>query len=166
MKEIQLSRGYVSQVDDQDYDAVVAAGPWHVHVRVGGTAFYATHRMRGSNYSILLHRFILGVTDPRIQVDHANRNGLDNQRANLRPATPSQNAANSAKRRGNSTSKFKGVHWCKPGPLGKRGKWLALILVNGKRHYLGRFTTEEAAHDAYVTAAQKHFGQYARARKY
>ncbi len=97
-----------------------------------------------------LHRFLLGLTDPKIIVDHEDRNGLNNQRGNLRVATKSQNEANSCKQHG-TTSRFKGVSWNKRG-----GKWEAQI---AHRH-LGCFADEMSAALAYDTAARKHFGEF------
>ena len=45
MREIQLTQGYVALVDDADYNAVMAAGPWHA-VK-GRTTFYAGHSQAG-----------------------------------------------------------------------------------------------------------------------
>jgi len=84
MKEIPLTHGKVALVDDADYDAVMAAGPWCA--RKGNTTFYAVH---GAH--VLMHRFILNLHGRNEWGDHKNHNGLDNQFHNLRPATPTQN---------------------------------------------------------------------------
>lgn len=46
---------------------------------------------------LLLHRFILGITDPKIEVDHFNHQGLDCRRKNLRECTHAQNCQNQIK---------------------------------------------------------------------
>ena len=52
---------------------------------------------------------------------------------------------------------MKGVDW-----KARSQKWQARITVNKKQVYLGLFNTQEAAHAAYVAAAQKYFGEFAR----
>lgn len=88
-------------------------------------------------------------------VDHRNRDGLDNRWANLRPATRAQNKMNSKCRSDNKCG-MKGVSF-------KRGKWRPRIQVGDKRFYLGGFDTPEAAHAAYEAAAKQYFGEFARA---
>lgn len=94
---------------------------------------------------------------PASGLDHENLNKDDNRWANLRPATVSQNGAN---RRlcSINTSGFKGVNWDK-----QTRKWRSTIMVNGKTLYLGRFDLAEDAHAAYAEAADKYFGEFARA---
>lgn len=59
---------------------------------------------------IRMHRFILGIADPRVQVDHDDRDGLNNQRYNLRTCTNAQNQVNKPKVRLSDTSRYKGVY--------------------------------------------------------
>jgi len=90
-------------------------------------------------------------------IDHINGNPSDNRWANLRTANQSSNSAN-AKLRSSSTSGYKGVTWA---PRVKR--WRSSIGHNGKRIWLGYFDTAEEAHAAYLAAARRLFGEYARA---
>jgi hypothetical protein len=87
-----------------------------------------------------MHRQILGLGfgDER-QVDHLNRETLDDRRANLRVVTHAENMRNRPAHRG-STSRYRGVHWDND-----RSKWRAEIKVNGQKIRLGRFADEEAA---------------------
>ncbi len=88
-------------------------------------------------------------------MDHANHDQLDNQRANLRRCTNSQNMANRRKQPGCS-SRFKGVHWYK-----RVGKWRANIEVDGRKYALGYFDDEIEAARAYNVAAIEHFKEFA-----
>jgi hypothetical protein len=151
-------------VDDEDYDLVMAY-KWHVHeeIRPGRTrptgpyAHATVNRPRPATPIIItMHKLLTGWP----LTDHRNGNGLDNQRANLRPATVSQNGANQRKQPGRS-SQFKGVHWHAT-RNGKSEKWAAGIQVNGVRRYLGVFVSEEDAARAYDAAAIEAFGEYAR----
>lgn len=94
---------------------------------------------------------------PEADVDHKNLNKSDDRWDNLRCATRQQNMANRRALR-NNKSGLKGVSWNKP-----TGRWLAQIQVNGKVKNLGRFLNKEAAHRAYLDAAELAFGEFARA---
>lgn len=102
-----------------------------------------------------MHRLVLGVNDPSIFVDHINRDGLDNRKANLRLCTRSQNNQNVRHRKGCS-SQFKGVHF-----LTAENVWAAEISANKKRIRLGRFRSEVDAARAYNDAAIEIHGDFA-----
>ena len=93
---------------------------------------------------------------PEHEIDHVNGVRDDNRLANLREATPSQNQANKAMRRDN-TSGVKGVSWDR-----SRGKWHASITVSGRIKNLGRFEEIETAAAAYAEAARQFHGEFAR----
>lgn len=88
------------------------------------------------------------------QVDHENLDRSDNRWRNLRAATKSQNACNSAHRP--NRHGFKGVYVTK-------GLWQSKIQWGGVRRWLGSFKTAWAAHQAYRRAAKKLHGQFAHA---
>jgi hypothetical protein len=94
---------------------------------------------------------------PSDEIDHINGDPLDNRIANLRLATRSQNLANT-KASSRNTSGFKGVAFSK-----KAGRWQAYICKDQKQKHLGYFDSPEAAHAAYLSAAEQCFGVYARA---
>lgn len=92
---------------------------------------------------------------PAAKLDHRDRNPLNDAVGNLRPATQSQNSANSTKSKAN-TSGFKGVFWRK-----KTKKWISHIRANGKTRYLGQYDTPEEAGEVYLKASKAHFGEFA-----
>jgi hypothetical protein len=94
---------------------------------------------------------------PMAQMDHINCNKDDNRWLNLREATAQQNAANRVRRK-TRLSGFKGVQET------PYGRFRAVIKVHDYSIHLGNFDTAEEAHTAYVEAARKHFGEFARAR--
>lgn len=91
------------------------------------------------------------------QIDHINCQRSDNRWVNLRLASAHENARN-AQRSAANKSGFKGASW-----KAKNRKWTAQISVENKKIYLGLFDTAEAAHAAYVEAARRLHGEFARA---
>jgi len=108
----------------------------------------------GRTTSQLLHRFILGVTHSRVNIDHLDHHGLNNQRDNLRVCVRGENNGNQRKTRG--TSKYKGVSWDSA-----RRMWRAHITIHNKSRFLGRFDDERDAALAYDASARASFGEFA-----
>lgn len=105
---------------------------------------------RWKKKALYLHRLILSGA---AEIDHQNRNGMDNRRSNLRSCTREQNSANTRKRR-NSQSPYKGV-WR------MYRKWSAIIGSGSNRTYLGLYESPEAARDAYMREARLRYGEFA-----
>jgi hypothetical protein len=145
------------RVSVEDYDRVVAAGPWFVGgCKTNRTRYVQRNVCKNGVWTVeKLHRFILGVQG-RVTVDHVDCDGLNNTRENLRQATYRENSRNVALTSRN-TSGFKGVSWHK----GKQ-TWTAQIRDNGVLHALGSFPTPELAHAAYCAAAPRVHGEFAR----
>lgn len=91
---------------------------------------------------------------PMEDIDHINGDRSDNRFANLREATRSQNLQNSGMRASNKTG-YKGVHYCH-----ERRKFVAQIVIDGKRVGLGRYQTVEEAAAVRLAAEKKVFGEF------
>jgi hypothetical protein len=88
---------------------------------------------------------------PRLEIDHRNRDKLDNSIANLRDVSTAVNCQNRGMMKTN-TSGFKGVHKCYNRHHEQTG-WRAQIKVNRIRYHLGVYPTPELAAGAYRIAA-------------
>jgi len=118
----------------------------YIEIQIDGTTYYA-HR--------LAWFFVYGAW-PKKRIDHEDRNGQNNAILNLREATNSQNLANSARYRTN-TSGIKGVT-----KLKTCNRWLPQISFQGKRVYLGLFKSKRAAGFAYQQKSKELFGEFSR----
>lgn len=108
---------------------------------LAAVGYPATHAFGGR--LLYMHRHLLECSrDDGLEVDHINRNKLDNRRENLRIATRLLNNQNvSPRKRG--TSKYRGVSWNK-----RRFRWEARAYCGGKRYSLGHHESELDAADA------------------
>lgn len=155
MRQIQLNNGFFTQVDDADYDWL---NQWKWYAGKSDTTYYAfrSEYKEGRVISIRMHRLILGIGgDSTKSGDHKDFNGLNNQRANLRLCTVSQN---NCYRRSfvNSSSKYKGVSWDKV-----RAKWQAHIKKDKKLKRIGYYNIETDAALAYNQKARELHGEFA-----
>jgi hypothetical protein len=101
--------------------------------------------------AVLLHRFILGVASDE-DVDHINRNGLDNRKCNLRPCDQTHNNANSRKRV--TTKGYRGVQAVASG-------YRARIQHGGIVYRSEAYPSERQAAEAYDVLAREIFGEFA-----
>ncbi len=117
-------------------------GNSYLTMKIAGEVYYA-HRIAW------LHHF---GEWPNGFVDHIDEDRVNNAIANLRLATPAQNAARRPTKR--SIAPSRGVFPHGPG-------YVARLHFGGKRHYLGYFKTVEAARAAYEAKAKEIHGEFA-----
>lgn len=154
-----MSDGVICQVDDEDFEWA-RRFHWHpfqpkAHTR--GLRRLANHTyvvrwVKGRR--VLLHREAWqrrnGECPPML--DHRDRDSLNNQLSNLRPADAVQNQGNRGPSRV-SKSGVKGVCWHKD-----KRKWRASI--GEPTRHLGYFATIEEAARAYEAAAKIRYGEF------
>ena len=138
--EIELSNTdeYVATIDEADYD-LVSPFRWRLHS--GG--YVSTGYIKGDHDNFkLLHRHLLGLGKGRVpEVDHVDRNPLNNCRSNLRLVTRSQNILN--------TGEYNRIHQLPKGVyLMPVGNYRAMGKYKGKLSHLGLFDTIEKAANA------------------
>jgi hypothetical protein len=155
MKRLPLGHGLCALVDDEDYE-FVRRFRWYALRRSNKQGRYVYSHFLSRGGTVYLHRLLL-LPEPDLEVDHVNGNGLDNRRANLRVATPSQNKSNRATIGG--TSAYKGVSLSPE--TRRRKRWRARIMAGRREVHLGRFLTEAEAALAYNEAARAIFGEFA-----
>lgn len=146
-KEIHLTKGCVSIVDDEDYEYL---NQWKWCCSSGGYALRTENKKQ-----ILMHRRITKADKNKV-VDHINKNTLDNRKENLRICTKDENNSY-RKMQVNNTSGYRGVRLYKP-----TGKGHARIGNTTKKgSSLGYFVYKEDAALAYDNEAIKRYGKFA-----
>lgn len=151
MKEIELTRGCVALVDDEDYEEL------NRYTWCTASNLYAKRNgsVNGKRFTVLMHRQILNAPNG-IEVDHVNGERLDYRKGNLRLATFSENQRNSKCQKNNKLG-IKGVFW-------KRSKNRFIAYISPplqKQIWLGSFKTAQEAKEAYCKAAKELHGEFA-----
>jgi hypothetical protein len=153
MKIIRCKNKYVPEgysdviVDDEDFERVNNY-TWNISDEYARRTIW--HGKRST--SIKLHQFIIGKAPQGLEIDHENKNKLDNRKCNLRVVTKNKNQQNRKKSK-NCSSKYIGVCFDKNEKL-----WSANITDNNsKRIWLGRFDSEVEAAKAYDAVVDKYF---------
>jgi hypothetical protein len=158
-KHINLTQGYTTLVDDEDYEQL-SKYKWFAAVQKYGKV-YAARSTPAIEWLfrprlIPMHIELMGAAPKGHEVDHKNNDSLDNRRSNLRIATIAQNRQNSKKRSDNTTG-YKGVNRAETD-----NRWLARIQNDGKTYYLGTYKTPIEAAQAYDEKARELHGEFAR----
>lgn len=102
-----------------------------------------------------MHRYILGIENPKVIVDHINGNPLDNRRENLRLCTREENAKNHRAWSKNKTG-IAGIQY-----MQKQDKYRVRITVEGKEIFLGYYKTLKEAKDARQKAETYYYKEFA-----
>lgn len=150
-QEIPLTKGMVAIVDTADFD-FLSRFNWYAHK--SNRTYYAARRATdaehapGQSRHIFMHQVLCGRG-----CDHIDRNGLNNTRGNLRPATKSQNSVNC--RKVNRKTGYRGVS------INGRWGYQATVNFGGSRHRAGTFKTKVEAAIAYDRLAKQLHGEFA-----
>lgn len=149
MKTIYTSRNESIFVDDEDFEYL---NQWKWQIDKDGYAV-RNSSINGKGITLRIHRIVTGAPQG-MQVDHINGLKHDNRRSNLRICIHQQNAKNRP-----GSKQLKGVHRIIDSKFkGKRVQ--SAIRVDGKQIYLGTFSSEIEAHQAYCEAAKKYHGEF------
>lgn len=144
-KQVPLTKGLFSTVDDDDYETL-SRWKWHISGKYAVTCV-GNGKRRTMQDMIVPHA-------PELCVDHINGDRLDNRKANLRVCTKRQNSYNRKVSKNNKVG-LKGVS-------PQRNKFRAVIYWNYKRIHLGLFDSPELAGAAYDRKALELYGEFAK----
>lgn len=160
MKLIPLSKGKAyAIVDDEDFDYL---NQWKWKLQNGRACRVRSKIKPGTAWRdnkrewtfILMHRVIMG--EPKgMDVDHINRNPLDNRKTNLRVCTHAENRRNN-KLYVTNTSGYRGVYLDK-----RKMKWYTSITFMGKAYTLALFESPIEAAKEYDHVAKQLYGEFA-----
>lgn len=152
---IQLTQGKYSIIDPEDSEltapfkwfAIKAHEPSSDRWYAGTKIPYPDGPQGVKQRTLRLHTLITGYS----LVDHANRNGLDNRRINLRDATRSQNNANGRKRPTNTSGHVGVVRY------EQHSRWRVYVACK----YYGSFMEFDEAVSIYHATAVELWGKFA-----
>lgn len=120
--KIHLNRGLSTIIDAEDLDKISHVG-WFAHYDKTIHGNYVHGNINGK--TVVLARLIMDCPTG-LQVDHINRDTLDNRKANLRILTPTQNLKNKGLYRNNRLG-IKGISM-------HGNRYRARIRIDGKLH--------------------------------
>lgn len=137
MKRLKTACGQNFFIDTKQLGLVLKYN-WYLHKTKKNK--YVRGYLKGAKSSarIYLHHLVYKKPGKGFEIDHVDRDGLNNTSSNLRVVTRSENNANKLSR---------GTFLCK-----KTGRYRARIEKNGIRYNLGRYPTERLAREKYLAA--------------
>lgn len=144
--------GRVRSIDRVDARGNSRTGRMLTNQRLSKRGYYLISFCKnGQQKTMSLHRVVamahIHNPDNKPFVNHKNEDTTDCRASNLEWVYPRENVSYSSKQ---SASRFVGV------TKAYKNRWQARIVVDGVRHWLGYFKTEEEAHKAYVNALSTH----------
>lgn len=150
MRIIKLTKGKETIVDDANFE-------WlnQYNWQVDSDGYAVRYRLKSDTTpgcKVRMARQIMN-TPKGVQVDHINRDKLDNRQSNLRNCTNSENNKN---KRPIGKSGYRGVCWHK---LEKR--WQVSLRINGKKKYFGYHDDIKKAALLYDEMAKRYHGEFA-----
>lgn len=116
---------YDVKIDESFIDKIQEV-KWYINFPQNAKTLYVASDKFGK-----LHRYLLNIKDPKIQIDHINHDGLDNRLSNLRKVNQSINSKNCTVK-SNSKTGINGVHFKKKNKK-TPARWVAVWTdKNGK----------------------------------
>lgn len=152
----EYGKGYTEKgeefwFDKEDYN-LISNYSWHTDK--SGYYVAGIKKDDGRWSTIKLHRLVMGVKDPKQQVDHIGHNLSDNRKVFLRVVTCQENTINK-RRLDSNTSGVTGVYFDR-----KRSKWISQIRYDEKVYVIGAYNNFNDAVKARKEAEEKYFGEY------
>lgn len=155
---IKLSSGEFVRVDEEDYEklnqyrwTLFKSEKWQYAIR--------TEYKNGSQKTIYMHRDIMGVTDPKVYVDHRDHDGLNNQKSNLRISDNRFNQYNVGKK-STSKQKYKNIRKL------SGDRWQVRVRTPKGNRVERVVYSEEDAVKLYNELALKYHGEFAYLQEY
>lgn len=135
MKKLRIGRSHFVLIDNSDFERL-SQYKWAMYQGYAAREMVVSVNPRVRKI-IKMHREILGFPD--FDIDHINRNKLDNRKLNLRKTNKSANGHNRGAQI-NSKTKIKGVCFDT-----RTNKWRAYLTINKKQVYSHLFKDQQQA---------------------
>lgn len=155
---IKLFSGEYVRVDEEEYEKL-NQHTWYLFKSEKWQYAIRTEYKNGTQKTIFMHREIMGVTDPKIYIDHRDSDGLNNLRSNLRVSDNRFNQYNVGKK-STSKQKYKNIRH-----LGGDRYQVRMRTPEGVR-VQKNVRGEEEAVKLYNELALKHHGEFAYLQEY
>lgn len=150
MTEMYLNCPVITQVSKVDINYLLG---FNFILTEYGYLITGTPPHRGKFLHIIIAER-MGLRVDEFEIDHRDLNKLNNQRSNLREATPVQNSRNRLLRADNRL-RVKCVSF-----IPEKNKYRARIHYMGRRRHIGYFETEQEAFEAYCKKGVELFGEF------
>lgn len=144
------SKGEEFWFDLEDYD-LIKYYCWHIDAN----GYVVTCKTDDKQY-VYMHRFILGIFDDDLEVDHIHHNKNDNRKSKLRVCNHRQNCMN-MKTQENNTTGVSGVTYRKENC---KKKYRVTIGIEGEQVKIGSYENFDEAVDARIKAENEYYGEY------